>query len=101
TEATRELLVARHGADPSQVSVLPQGYDLPEGGDATLLSHAFEPDLLEIVYTGGFYGFRNPRSLVEAVLACDGVRWTIASRTLPEWLAGIAADRPDKVRVAG
>lgn len=102
TEATKQLLVTRHGADPRRFSVLPQGYD-PRAPDSPVRAPPadFSPALLELVYTGSFYAFRRPASLVNAVLQRKDVRLTVACRTPPEWLREIADSHPGQVRLLG
>jgi glycosyltransferase involved in cell wall biosynthesis len=102
TEATRELLVSRHGVERHRFSVLPQGYDAPAAAAPGVECPVeLEERMLELVYTGSFYAFRHPRGLVEAVLEREGVRLTVATRTPPDWLIEVADARPDRIRLLG
>ncbi|MGY1410415.1 MULTISPECIES: glycosyltransferase [unclassified Luteimonas] len=102
TATTKAMLAARHGVDATRFSVLPQGYDSLETAAAPAASPvSFDAGTLELVYTGSFYAFRHPRALVEAVLECEGVRLTVATRTPPAWLHEVSAAYPDKLRLTG
>ncbi|WP_266183432.1 glycosyltransferase [Dyella humicola] len=79
TEATRKLLIERHGAAPDKILVLPQGYD-----DALPIEFSAAPPInrqqpLQLLYTGRFYAFRDPTALLEAVLEQDDVQLTIVA----------------------
>lgn len=102
TEATKRLLASRHSAPEPRFTVLTQGFDpVGRGPGAEANPVAFDADRLELVYTGSFYAFRHPRHLVDAVLACDAARLTIATRTPPEWLVATAEAHPGRIRLAG
>ena len=102
TEAARSLLRSRYALAESRVSVLSQGFDPPGAVPADVpLPVQFEPGLLELVYTGSFYTFRNGMPLVEAVARTPGTRLTVATRTPPEWLLQAADRHPDALRLAG
>ncbi|MGY0560305.1 glycosyltransferase [Luteimonas sp. A277] len=99
TEAARALLADRHGVPESRFEVLTQGYDgaqVPESA-----AFEFEPDRLELLYTGSFYQFREPRSLVDAVLASPGARLNIATSRAPEWLLPLLDSHPEQLRLLG
>lgn len=99
TAETRALLRERHGGRVP-VTVVPQGYDelsVPPPGTGERSGEG----VLELLYSGSFYAFRDPRALVEGVLAVDGVRLSIASGNVPGWLVALAADQPGKVRLLG
>lgn len=103
-EATRQLLLARHGTAADRITVVSQGYDpvaAEQGADAQPPPLPFDPQLLELVYTGSFYPFRSPRALVDAIVEGEGVRLTVASRSPPDWLVSIAQTHPAKLRMAG
>nr|WP_255703418.1 glycosyltransferase [Lysobacter sp. GX 14042] len=98
TAQAAALLRERHGAG-ADVSVVTQGFDerMPPAQDVSR-----RPDsMLELLYAGSFYSFRDPRALVDAVLAVPGVRLNVASGNVPEWLAGVARERPAQVRLLG
>jgi len=92
------LLQQRHGPCRS-ASVVSQGFDdrlsvgdrLPGGADSEL----------NLLYAGSFYSFRDPRDLVDAVLQVEGVRLTIASGNVPDWLCERAATCPHRIILLG
>lgn len=98
TDKAAELLRERHGAG-APVSVVTQGFD-EQLAPAEGVSHR-PGATLELLYAGSFYSFRNPRALVDAVLAAPGVRLNVASGNVPEWLAGVASAHPSQVRLLG
>ncbi|MEN1944416.1 glycosyltransferase [Luteimonas sp. MJ293] len=99
TEAAKLLLADRHGVPESRFEVLTQGYDgaqVPEPA-----AFEFDPGRLELLYTGSFYQFREPRSLVDAVLASPGARLNIATSRAPEWLLPLLDSHPQQLRLLG
>jgi glycosyltransferase involved in cell wall biosynthesis len=87
TEATRQLMIRRHGVDPSTVQVLTQGFDdsLPAAAPA---GPARPVGPLHLLYAGRFYPFRSPAALLEAVCAVPGVRLTVVAPEVdPAYLA--------------
>ena len=100
TEAAKKVLAARHGVPEPRFTVLTQGYDAHVG--QTLEPEVeFSQQCLELLYTGRFYRFREPRALVDAVLATRDVRLTIATSRAPEWLLPLLAEHPDQLRLLG
>ena len=99
TAETQDLLRRRHG-DGAPVTVVPQGFDdrLPPRPGLSL-TRAGGP--LELLYSGSFYAFRDPRALVDGVLQADGVRLNIASGSVPDWLSVLAGRQPGKLRLLG
>ena len=101
TQATEQLLAGRHGASQS-CHVISQGYDdrvqaaAPPWGE-----DFFDPSILELVYTGSFYGFRDPATVVDAILRTPGVRLTVASMSVPPALLARARQHPDRLRLLG
>ena len=99
TTGTRALLQERHPAG-APITVVPQGFDesvavagsRPAGG---------RPVVLELLYAGRFYPFRDPRPLVEGVLQVPGVRLNIASVNAPDWLVRIVDRHPGQLRLLG
>lgn len=87
TEATRQLLIRRHGVDPSRVQVLTQGFD--DSLPAATPTRPTRPEgQLHLLYAGRFYPFRSPAALLEAVCAVPGVRLTVvAPEVEPAYLA--------------
>lgn len=98
TDNAAELLRERHGAGAA-ISVVTQGFDeqLSPAQDESRMQNP----TLELLYAGSFYSFRDPRALVDAVLAVPGVRLNVASGNVPEWLAGVASTHPSQVRLLG
>lgn len=102
TERAREALVERHAIDPDRITVLTQGFDaaddepFPQGTGVSWCD-----DRLELLYTGSFYHFRHPRALADAVESMRGVRLTIASSRVPDWLRDLSESIPEKIRLLG
>lgn len=97
TQSALELLGERHGSG-APVSVITQGFDeqfaasrMPKNRDSAL----------QLLYSGSFYSFRDPKALIEAVLDVPGVSLSIASRSVPDWLIACADEFPDKVILLG
>lgn len=101
TEATGRLLSERHGIDSARMHVMPQGYDARAFAAATPASAMFDPEWLDVLYTGSFYAFRRHEALVSAVLATAGVRLNIASSAVPASIAEAARQHPDRIRLFG
>lgn len=100
TEAARQLLVGRHTVPWSRLSVLTQGYD-PVAIPTQAPGVVFDAGRLELLYTGRFYRFREPRVLVDAVLACPGARLSIATARAPDWLLPLLEEHPAQLRLLG
>lgn len=99
TRAAAALLARRHDVPESRFEVLTQGYD--GAREAAPVSTRFDPGRLELLFTGSFYQFRQPRALVEAVLANPGVRLNIATSQAPDWLPALLEAHPDQLRLLG
>jgi len=85
TAATGELLRARHGFAITKLLLLSQGFDdsVPRLPEKHLPGKP-----LHLLYTGRFYRFRDPRPLLDAVLALESVRLTVVAPEVgPELLA--------------
>lgn len=97
TEHAHALLRDRHGG-ATPVSVVTQAFDeqIPPSAPDQRTG-----EQLELLYTGRFYRFRDPRELVGAVLGVRGVRLTVASGDVPEWLVQESKAHPDKLRLLG
>ncbi|MET0327205.1 MAG: glycosyltransferase [Luteimonas sp.] len=98
TEATANLMQARHGLRPG-ILVVPQGYDARR--TPVPLRNVFEKEQLELLYTGSFYSFRRPDALLAAVKQVTGVRLTIAAITVPEIVLQAAQEMPERIRLLG
>jgi hypothetical protein len=94
------LLAQRHGRN-NGVSVLTQGYDGRRSASLPTGSVAFDPDRLELLYTGSFYRFRRASALLKAVAELPGVRLNIAAVTLPAEIVEAARLLPDQFRLLG
>lgn len=104
-EATRALLVERHGQDPHRCAVLPNGYDdrRVSGRQEDAGTVSFDDDRLELVYAGRLYGYRDPAPLLRAVADSDGVRLTLVVPDPPptDDAAAMAAIAGGRLRVLG
>ncbi|MCC8362604.1 glycosyltransferase [Lysobacter sp. A6] len=97
---TCALLAERHGLPRERCLVLTQGYDATF--DPTSLPvPAFDPQRLELLYTGSFYAFRRVDALLHAIAATPGVRLNIASAHVPSAIVEVAATQPGQVRLFG
>jgi glycosyltransferase involved in cell wall biosynthesis len=96
---------SRHGPRPQgrlPVEVITQGFDDQAGSaNAHVMDGLFDPQRLELLYTGSFYRFRRPDALLAAIAQVPGVRLNIASVVIPEWLRATLEENPDQVRVLG
>ncbi|GAA3931730.1 glycosyltransferase [Luteimonas lutimaris] len=99
SDATRSLLMARHGVDGRRITVIPQGFDAALAIDAQARSRADRP--LELLYTGSLYAFRRIDELLEAVVDVPGVRLAIASRRMPRGIIEWRERYPGRVRLLG
>ena len=95
-----ELLEQRHGPIAG-ASVVPQGFDELVARRAVRQPEWRSDGGLQLLYAGTFYAFRDPRSLVEAVVAGRGVSLSIASGNVPDWLVDLAVAHPDKLVLLG
>lgn len=100
TEGARRLLAERHTVPANRFEVLTQGYDAEAKADG-IPGVDFDPARLELLYTGRFYQFREPRALVDAVLATAGVRLSIATSRAPDWLLPLLDAHPERLRLLG
>jgi hypothetical protein len=101
---TRRLLIERHGlpaAGEEGIAVLPQGFDDQGGSSVIQSSGFFDGERLELLYTGSFYQFRRPDALIAAVMAVPGVRLSVASSVIPDWLRPRFESQPEKFRLLG
>jgi hypothetical protein len=102
SRAAADILHARHGLPLGRCLLLTQGFDArftaapDEHGDI-----CFDPQRLELLYTGSFYSFRRIDALLHAVLATDGVRLNVATIVAPAELVRAAHDHPERVRLLG
>ena len=100
TEAAKWLLAGRHDVPESRLAVMTQGYDREAMG-ADISGMEFDPRRLELLYTGSFYQFREPRTLVDAVLSLPGTRLSIATSRAPDWLLSLLDAHPEQLRLLG
>jgi len=100
---TRDLLVARHGAPTGRggIGVLSQGFDDTADAQRALPPDFFDDRRLELLYTGSFYSFRRSDALFDAIEAVPGVRLTLATSAVPDWLRDRLDAHPDRFRLLG
>jgi glycosyltransferase involved in cell wall biosynthesis len=84
SNATRSLLIDRHGEDIAPVTVIPQGFELDPNEPVSWIARG---QGMRLVYTGRFYAFRDPTPLLDAVQATPGCQLLIAAPELPEQVA--------------
>lgn len=101
TEAAAQVLQQRHQLPEEKLIVIRQGFN-PDFrvGDAASET-AFDPDFVELLYTGSFYSFRRAEALLDAVLAVPGVRLSIASVRVPDYLVDYADRSDGRIRLLG
>lgn len=95
---TAETLRIRHQAG-APISVLEQGFDERVPAEPDHAGPTNAP--LELLYSGRFYSFRDPSVLVQAVVAVTGIRLSIASANVPDWLFAKASAHPQCLRLLG
>lgn len=100
TDGTKDLLRKRHDLPPERIEVIPQGFD-PGQQVTTLQVPAFNPALLELVYTGSLYSFRSIEPLVDVIARLNGVRLTVASGQCPAYFERMWSAYPEKFRYLG
>lgn len=94
-----EQMRQRHG-DATPMSVVTQGFDLSPA-PVDVGAGLFEPDRLELLYTGSLYAFRRIDVLL-AALRCDPrIRLSIAAVTVPESILAAARAAPEQLRLLG
>ncbi|WP_141455583.1 glycosyltransferase family 4 protein [Pseudoxanthomonas sp. z9] len=92
----------RHDVHASKLKLLTQGFDGTSHCGPHLRSNGpFDPEVLELLYTGSFYAFRDPSSLLEAVRRVPGVRLNIATIAAPHGVAEAARDSGGCIRLLG
>jgi glycosyltransferase involved in cell wall biosynthesis len=92
----------RHDVHASKLKLLTQGFDgTSRSGPYPRSNGPFDPELLELLYTGSFYAFRDPSSLLEAVRKVPGVRLNIATIAAPPSVAEAARDSGGCIRLLG
>lgn len=102
SDRARQTLFQRHAPLPCRSVLLTQGYDhrfrLPAGENPAI---TLDAGVLELLYTGSFYAFRNPSALVQAVLATENTRLNIATIAAPSELVEASIKHPHKIRLLG
>lgn len=99
-DSARVLLAERHGRH-DKVELFTQGFDDRAGNDLPTGSGLFDPDRLELLYTGSFYSFRNADALIEAVRQHPSVRLNIASVVAPSNIIKASRRHPENFRLLG
>ncbi|WP_282266835.1 glycosyltransferase [Stenotrophomonas sp. PS02298] len=100
TEAAAQLLIQRHALASERVAVVRQGFDCAFKVEQELALE-FDPQRLELLYTGSFYSFRRAEDILTAVSAVPGVRLTVATISAPDYLVKAAEDSPQSIRIIG
>lgn len=101
SEGTRQLLIQRHGLHAGRCHVLLQGHD--DRFDAARIDCGidFDPNRIELLYTGSFYRFRTPTALIDAVVHGENMRLSVATSRAPDELVAAAQSHPEKFRLLG
>jgi len=100
SQSAIKSLAGRHPMAAGRCHLLTQGFDqsvLPGGGAGGIGSK----DMLDILYTGSFYVFRDPAPLINAVIGTEGVRLLVATIVAPDVLLRAAAEHPGKFVLLG
>lgn len=102
TEAAAKLLLERHAQlGPERTLTITQGFDPsfePLPADRLF---EFDPQRLELLYTGSFYSFRRAEALLGAITGTPGVRLTVATINAPDYLRKAAEQYPESIRIVG
>lgn len=99
SEATLQLLRARHAGFGAEAEVIPQGFEpVLSRADPMGAPPASAGGDMRVVYTGRFYPFRDPTETIRAVIATPGVELQLA---VPDMPASLDQDvfRADCIRV--
>lgn len=99
------LLRERHGST-GRIELITQGFyagahDSAAGSGGAEEIGLFEPDRLELLYTGSLYRFRRVDALLQALRVDPAIRLNLAAITIPERIMQAAAALPDQVRLLG
>lgn len=103
TEATRMLLVERHGRHRSGCAVLPNGYDDRRAScDGVVHRLSFDRQRLELIHSGRLYEYRDSTGLLRAVRQVEGVRLTLILPDPPDdALASLLRGEEEHLRIIG
>lgn len=98
------LLRERHGGI-ERIEVITQGFDAAwesaERGQGAPADAVFDPDRLELLYSGSLYRFRRIDALLDALKANPRARLNLAAVTVPERILQAAATLPGQLRLLG
>lgn len=94
-----EQMRERHGGD-TPMTVVTQGFDLAPIEDRPPTG-VFDPDRLELLYTGSLYAFRRIDALLAALRADPRIRLSVAAVTVPEPILAAARAMPGQLRLLG
>ena len=94
-----EQMRQRHG-EATPMSVVTQGFDLSPA-PVDVGADLFEPDRLELLYTGSLYAFRRIDVLLAALRCNPRIRLSIAAVTVPETILAAARATPQQLRLLG
>jgi hypothetical protein len=101
---TQRLLLDRHGppaCGEASMAVLSQGFDDQGAASAARAHGFFDPERLELLYTGSFYQFRRADNLLDAIAATPGARLNVATSLVPGWMLERFEAFPEKFRSLG
>lgn len=102
SEAYRDHLAATYSLDPDACTVLRQGFGpAPPGAAAGIARHTRRGACLELVFTGRFYRFRDPRPLLAAMAGVPETRLTIATPAVGAAYEPLLEALGDRARVLG
>ncbi|WP_269790057.1 glycosyltransferase [Stenotrophomonas sp. Iso1] len=101
TEAAAQVLQQRHQLSEEKLIVIRQGFNPDFRLDEAASETPFDPAFVELLYTGSFYSFRRAEVLLDAVLAVPGVRLSIASIRMPDYLVNYAEKSGGRIRLLG
>ena len=96
SRGAKQLLLQRHGGDPSRYIILTQGFRRWHSAEPRCVTGT-----IELLYAGRFYQFRGPDELLAAIARTEGVRLSIASVDVPQVVLDHAEKYPTKIRLLG
>jgi hypothetical protein len=101
TETYRDALIEQRGLASAHCTILRQGFHAAPPNVDECAPADFDPERLELLFTGQFYTFRRPTSLLNALAALEGVRLTVISMVPDPLLVEACARLCGKLRVLG
>lgn len=104
SRAAADTLHARHGLPLDRCMLVTQGFDASFEMPRKAVdsgSSCFDPDRLELLYTGSFYDFRKIGHLLQAVTDSANVRLNVATIAAPAELLRVVELHPESFRLLG